>query len=131
MKVRVLAMEANRSGGAAVYTAELIRQLAGRGHHLSLICFRASPDLFDIAKVWQLARFEFGTIPLAWRLSGWFEKFACDHFVDRLDLDAPDILIGSSQQLLRSHARRYPNLPFIYLPHSLVAARGPDLPGTF
>lgn len=122
-RVRVLAVEANRSGGAAVYTEELVRQLATRGYRLSLVCFEADRGLSEWAEVRRIPRPEFGHLPLAWRLSGLFQQRACDRAMDRLDLDRPDIVIGSAQQLIRSHARRFADCPLLYLPHSLVASK--------
>jgi glycosyltransferase involved in cell wall biosynthesis len=36
-------------------------------------------------------------------------------------LDRPDFVIGSAQQMIPGHQRRFPGVPLIYVPHSLVA----------
>jgi glycosyltransferase involved in cell wall biosynthesis len=36
-------------------------------------------------------------------------------------LQRPDLVIGSAQQMIPEHQRRFPGLPLIYVPHSLVA----------
>ena len=46
--IHILTLEARRSGGAATYSAELVRQLASRGHRVSLICHEAEPELEKI-----------------------------------------------------------------------------------
>jgi glycosyltransferase involved in cell wall biosynthesis len=36
-------------------------------------------------------------------------------------LDRPDFVIGSAQQMIPEHQRRFPGVPLIYVPHSLIA----------
>ncbi len=52
--IHVLAIEANRSGGAGVYTTELVRRLAARGHRLTLVGYEATADLDQVCTIQRI-----------------------------------------------------------------------------
>ncbi len=119
--IHILALEARRSGGAGTYTAELVRQLAARGHRIDLICHQADPDLDPISAVHRLPLPKSGRLPWAWRLAVMLRQHEYNRSIRPLTLEKPDVVIGSAQQMLPEHARRFPSVPLIYVPHSLVA----------
>lgn len=47
--IHILALNANRQGGAGVYTRSFIRALATRGHTITLICHKASDEVKRLA----------------------------------------------------------------------------------
>ncbi len=104
-----------------MYTAELVRQLAARGHHLTLVCHEAAPELAGVSQVYHLPRSGFAQRPLAWRVAPLFQLGLCLRTLRSLPLTEPDIVIGSSQQLTWAHAHRYATAPLLYVPHSVVA----------
>lgn len=121
--IHLLAMRANRSGGADVYTADLVRHLASRGHRVTLVCYAADPDLARICRLVTLPRPDFGARRFVWRASAWLQLLACARALRAAPLDAPEIVIGSAQQIIWAHARRFPRAPLVYVPHSLIAPR--------
>jgi glycosyltransferase involved in cell wall biosynthesis len=120
-RIHVLADRADRSGGAGVYTSQLVRQLVNRQHSLTLVCNHATPDLDDVCDVQRLATHEAPQLPFLWRASVPIQTAARKRSLDALKLDEPDLVIGSAQQLIWAHRRRFSGPPLIYLPHSLVA----------
>jgi glycosyltransferase involved in cell wall biosynthesis len=120
-QIHILALEACRSGGAGTYTAELVRQLAARGHQVELICHKAASDLDSICKVHLLPLPKAGQLPWAWRLAVILRQKEYNRFIRSLPLREPDVVIGSAQQMFPEHRRRFLETPLIYVPHSLVA----------
>jgi glycosyltransferase involved in cell wall biosynthesis len=119
--IHILALEARRSGGAATYSAELIRQLASRGHRVSLICHEAEPELEKISEIHRLPPSKADQLPWAWRLAVLLRQRDYNRAIRALPLDLPDFVIGSAQQMIPEHQRRFSGVPLIYVPHSLVA----------
>lgn len=119
--IHILALEARRSGGAGTYTAELIRQLAARGHRIDLICHHADLDLDQVCQVHLIPMPRSANLPWAWRLAVLLRQREYNRFIRALTLQEPDVVIGSAQQMLPEHTRRFPGAPLIYVPHSLVA----------
>src|SRR5437879_5813921 len=104
--IHILAVEANRSGGAGVYTAQLARRLAERQHRVALICYDSEPELEAVCEVQRLPRPGFGQWPVVWRLDSLLQQRACNRNLAALRLGEPDCIIGSAQQLTWPHARR-------------------------
>lgn len=121
MNIYLLAQEANRSGGAAVQTAELCRQLAKRGESVTLICHAADPELDNLIKIHGVPRSTFGRWPWLWRLALPL-RLAADFLAPpRLPLERPDVFIVSDLPLWWTIKRKFPNVPMVYLPHALIA----------
>src|SRR5262245_55063719 len=121
MRIHLLAQEANQSAGAAVHTAELSRQMAKRGHALTLVCHAADAELDAFATIHRLPRPSFGKWPVLWRCSMPL-RLAADWLAPpRLSLETPDAVIVSDLPLWWTHRRRFPRVPFVYLPQALVA----------
>jgi glycosyltransferase involved in cell wall biosynthesis len=120
-RIHILALEACRSGGAGAYTAELIRQLAAHGHQFELIGHQADSTLEAICQIHRLPMPQASRLTWAWRLAPILRQKEYDRFLRALPLQEPDIVIGSAQQMFPEYWRRFPNVPMIYVPHSLVA----------
>lgn len=119
-RIHILAMDANRSGGAGVYTRDLARYLS-REHDISVICHEASPELDGFCTVYRILRRNFADWPILWRASAALQLRSYSVAMNALPLAAPDLVIGSAQLLTWAHARRFIHTPLVYLPHSLIA----------
>ena len=69
--VHILASGANRSGGAEVYTSELIKRLPTRGFDVTLFCpdHKVDEEFLRVCRVVNVSRGRSNDLPLAWRLS--------------------------------------------------------------
>ena len=124
LRIQILKpLQADNSGGADVYTYQLVHKLAIRGHHVTLIAHHAAADVFGIARVYTISRSTKARIPLIWRLSPLLCLTDYRRFIEKLDLDEPDLVIGSAQQMVWAYRRMLSRIPFVYLPHSLIASR--------
>jgi glycosyltransferase involved in cell wall biosynthesis len=117
--VRVLAGRVDRGAGSHVYHLELVRRLAARGHRVSLVCFCAPPEMADSAEVFVVpprqppGRF-------LWRFTSLLNYFHYARGLQRLPLPPADVVIGGEHLFLKPHHRRFPETPWVYLPHSLL-----------
>lgn len=119
--VHVLDKEANSIGGGAVYTAELCRQLAGRGHEVTLICFAADPKLSDYVSVRVLPRSRLAELPVVWRMSPVWQLLSAWKHIYALRLQPADVVVGSAPQFIWAYHRCHPKSSWLYLPHALIA----------
>lgn len=122
-RIQVLALGADRSGGAEVYTYELVRRLVLRGHQVTLITHQAGTDLDGIVEVRIIPRPANSRLPVVWRLSPLLRLAEYCHLIAGAGLGDPELIIGSSQQMIWAHRKAIKRTPFIYLPHSLVASQ--------
>jgi len=119
--IHVLALDATRKGGAGVYTTRLIAELARRGHRVTLVCHEATPDVKAAATVHEIPRVPSARPFGLWRLSSFLQLRDYDAMLRALPLGRADMVIGSAQPLAWAYARQFPDVPMVYLPHSLVA----------
>ena len=117
--VRVLAGRVDRGAGSHVYHQELVRRLAARGHRVSLVCFDPEPNVGDDVAV-HAVPLPAQPSPFLWRFTAIRNYRHCSKAVARLALPPADVVIGGEHLFLKSHARRFPNTPWIYLAHSLL-----------
>jgi glycosyltransferase involved in cell wall biosynthesis len=122
-RIHVVALFANRAGGAEVYTTGLVRALVSRGHDVTLICHDAEPDLVPGARIRLIPRPEHDHVPLLWRFRPLLLMRRNLRDLRRLRLEAPDVAIASAQYLTWAYARCLPKVPFLYMPHAVVAPR--------
>src|SRR5260370_39125035 len=104
--IRILALEARRSGGAATYSAELVRQLASRGHRVCLICHEAEAELEKASDIHRLPPSKAGQLSWAWRLAVLLRQRDYNRAIRALPLVPPDLVIVIAQQLISAHQRR-------------------------
>jgi glycosyltransferase involved in cell wall biosynthesis len=123
LAIHVVAAFANRAGGADVYSADLVRALAARGHRVTLMCHGAAGDLADVCEVRIVPKVQCD-LPLFWRFDALLQIAQYTHHIARQRRSEPDIVIGSGQQLTWAYYRRFRTTPLVYVPHALVA---PDL----
>ncbi|MBM3979995.1 MAG: glycosyltransferase, partial [Planctomycetes bacterium] len=62
-----------------------------------------------------------GRVPGAWRVAPLIQWADCERRVAAVPLPRPDVIVGSPVFALRALARRFPNVPRIYLPHARIA----------
>lgn len=119
--VHILALDATRQGGAGVYTARFAKELALRGHRVTLICHEASSELKDIITVHEIPRAVSRRPYGMWRFSSFLQLGNYRRLLKQLNLTTPDAVFGSAQPMVWSYCKLYPKRPLVYLPHSLVA----------
>jgi glycosyltransferase involved in cell wall biosynthesis len=110
----------DRGAGSHVYHQELVRRLAARGHRVSLVCFDPQPAVGDDIAVHGIPLPAQTSLPFLWRVSAVRNYRHCSKALARLALSPADVVIGGEHLFLKSHARRFPNTPWVYLAHSLV-----------
>jgi glycosyltransferase involved in cell wall biosynthesis len=118
--IRVLAGHVDRGAGSHVYHQQLVRRLAARGHRVSLVCFAGAPEVADCAEVYEVPKPAGSPPPFLWRFSALRDCLHCTRSLARLPLPAADVVIGGEHLFLKAHYRKFPQTPWIYLPHSLV-----------
>lgn len=119
--IYVLALDATRRGGAGVYTLEMVRTLALRGHSVTLICHQAVEDIKSIVNVVELPKLSSAYPFGLWRFSSWLQLLDYRRLLKKIKLPRPDVVIGSAQPMTLAFLKINPTYPLIYIPHSLVA----------
>src|SRR5262245_6869404 len=118
--VRILAGRVDRGAGSHVYHMELARRLAARGHRVSLVCFDALPGVDFCANGYRVPPPAEPPGRSLWRFASLRNCRHCSRGLARLELPPADVVIGGEHFFLKSHARKFPQTPWVYLPHSLV-----------
>lgn len=119
--IHVLALDATRQGGAGVYTARLVMELARRGHAVTLVCHEAMPEVKQVATVHEIPRVSLARSFGMWRLGTLFQLRDYAALLRSLPLGHADLAIMSAQPLAWAYTRRFTQVPLVYIPHSLVA----------
>lgn len=119
--VRVLAGGLGPGAGSHLYNRELILRLAARGHTVSVVCLGGAKHVAaDRVTAHELAVPEFAHWPVVWPWATRLRAGAVDRRFRRLALDPPDVVVAPEHLLLQPHARRFPDVPWVYLPHSVT-----------
>jgi glycosyltransferase involved in cell wall biosynthesis len=119
--IRILAGRLDRGAGSHVYNNQLIRRLAARGHTVSTVCFDADPDVRNCADVLEISSpASYHDAPIVWRLFAWRAYGYCRRRLLQAALARPDIVVAAEHFFMTAHARRFPETPLLYLPHSLL-----------
>jgi glycosyltransferase involved in cell wall biosynthesis len=118
--IRVLAGRVDRGAGSHVYHQELVRRLRARGHHVSLVSFEPNPGVGNDVDVYAVPLPAPTSVPFLWRLAAVRNYRHCHRGLLELDLPPADIVIAGEHLFMKAHARRFPQTPWVYLPHSLL-----------
>jgi glycosyltransferase involved in cell wall biosynthesis len=124
--IRILAGSLKPTAGSHIYNRELIRRLAARGNRVSVVSFDDGDEDWGDIEVTCLPRRDWNTIPGAWRFAATLQGLQSRRDVGSVALDEPDIVIATEHLFLKTHARRFPRTPWLYLAHSLVIAHEID-----
>ena len=130
-RVRILAGQVDRRAGSHSYHKELTERLAARGHEVSLICFRAVPEVHASATVFEIPLIDQTDTKFWWRFASLLYSRQIGREFMNLNIPPADVVICGEHLFLRPHFYRFPQVPFIYLPHAPVAPteiRQYDLP---
>jgi glycosyltransferase involved in cell wall biosynthesis len=119
--VHILASRADRSGGADVYTSELVKRLPSRGYDVTLLCHGADAETANACRVLTVGRGRSHALPLLWRFSPLLQLASVNHSMRQLEISRPDVVIGMAHQLIWAHNRRFGRCPLLYVPHSMIA----------
>ena len=120
MHVRILAGKLDRTAGSHVYHYELARRLCSAGHHVSLVFFKSAHASLSSIETLELPDTSFQHHPLIWRINPVLRYLAYGKQLRAHPLSRPDIVIGGEHLLLKPHHHIFPDVPWIYLPHSLT-----------
>lgn len=118
--IRILAAQLDRGAGSHVYHHELARRLAEREYEVSVIGFQSDCTPLEGVGVTSISFPNFASTPLLWRYASTFKYWYCGHAMKAMRHSAPDLVIGGEHLWLRHHVRKFPGIPWIYLPHSLT-----------
>ena len=116
--VRILAGAIDRRAGSHAYNRELALRLAERGYRVSIVCFECEEGISQSCEVHELGRRRFNDVPFLWRFTSLLEHRDCKARFAKTPLSKPDIVVCTQHFLLKPHWQRFPQVPFIYLPHS-------------
>lgn len=118
--IRILAGQLDRTAGSHVYHYELARRLANRGYKVSVMAFESKSIPLQDVVVMSLKTRDFSRLPLVWRYASALKHRSCRHAIRTNNLSSPDIVIGGEHLWLTPHFKRFPTVPWIYLPHGLT-----------
>ncbi|MDR1726338.1 MAG: glycosyltransferase family 4 protein [Acidobacteriota bacterium] len=121
MKILIANFAADKTGGAEVYTSELILGLKSRKHDVTFLCNSASQQIVAACGVIECPKIGGFTSLGSWRIAPFLQWLAYERYIHKINLPKPDVIIASPLFMLRPLARRFPKTPRIYLPHALVA----------
>ncbi len=120
--VRLLVGSLQPTAGSHIYNRELIRRLAARGHRVSVVAFDDGGEQWPGIDLHVISEFAWQKLPVLWRWASRFRTLDFKWRLPALKLSRPEIVIGAEHLLLKPHARCFPGVPWMYLPHSNVAA---------
>ena len=120
MKVHVLSGRADSFGGGNIYTRQFVEQLTRSGAEVTLICTAPGDPPPDVHAVAIVPRQNYLRLPALWRADDLLSFLQHWRDVRRMDLDTPDVVVDMIATVGYWHRRRFPRVPRVYLPHSLV-----------
>lgn len=120
--VRLLVGSLQPTAGSHIYNRELIRRLAERGHRVSVVAFDDGGTDWSGIELHVLPEGPWQKLPGLWRWATRFRTLDFRWRLPGLKLSRPDVVIGAEHLLLKPHAACFPGVPWLYLPHSNVAA---------
>lgn len=120
MKIHLVCALACRAGGADVYTEELAVGLAERGHQITVICHGASNRVQIACETFVASLPLYDEWSAVWRIAPWLRWKFWQRYLSRVRLVVPDVIICSKSICTKAIARRFPDVPLVYLPHSRI-----------
>ncbi|MDA0281845.1 MAG: glycosyltransferase family 4 protein [Planctomycetota bacterium] len=124
--VRILAGSLKPNAGSHIYNRQLIRRLVERGHRVSVVSFDDGGEDWGDVELTRLPRYDWDGVPTAWRFATTLQSLRSRCEIAAAHLSRPDIVIATEHLFLKGHAQRFPQTPWLYLPHSLVIAHEID-----
>src|SRR5690242_7199600 len=85
-----------------------------------MVAFESDVEMRSACNLFQVELPACDEWPFLWRFGAYIRHGCCSRSLRRARLSAPDIVIGGEHLFLREHARMFPGVPWIYLPHSLL-----------
>lgn len=120
MRVHVLSGRADSFGGGNVYTRQFVEALTREGVEVTLICTAPGDPPPDVRHIAIVPKGNYLQVPALWRADDLLSFLQHRHDVRRLDLETPDIVVDMIATVGYWHHRRFPRVPRVYCPHSLV-----------
>lgn len=118
--VRILAGRLDRGAGSHVYHYQLARHLAMRGYEVSVMAFYSEHAPLSEVEIHSVRIPNFSNLPVVWRYASALRHWYCGREMRTSQAGVPDVVIGGEHLWLKGSRRRFPDIPWIYLPHSLT-----------
>lgn len=118
--IRILAGRLDRGAGSHVYHYQLARHLAMRGYQVSVMAFHSEHAPLSGVEIQSVRIPNFSNLPVVWRYASVLRHWYCAQEVRTSRAGVPDVVIGGEHLWLKGSRRRFPKIPWIYLPHSLT-----------
>ena len=122
MHVRILAGKLDRHAGSHIYHYELARRLSSAGHRVSLVFIQSPHEPLAAVEALELPDTSFDKTALLWRINPILRYLAYGKRLRAARISRPNVIIGGEHLLLKPHHRKHPDVPWIYLPHSLTVS---------
>jgi glycosyltransferase involved in cell wall biosynthesis len=85
-----------------------------------MVAFEDHPHIQEVCDLHPIVLPACHQWPFAWRFAAQMRYQCCVRGLRQAQLSVPDVVIGGEHLFLREHARRFPGIPWLYLPHSLL-----------
>lgn len=120
MNIILLTPSLNPDGGAEIYNKKLFEYLQNKGHNIDLITNDKTELDHSTTRTYQVSRVTVQNMTLIWRFTPAlrFVWYVTQGWA--LPVRHPDLIIGSSDPISFSLARRFPRASFIFLPHHMT-----------
>lgn len=118
--IRILAGRLDRGAGSHVYHYQLARHLAMRGYEVSVMAFHSEHAPLPEVAIQSVRIPNFSNLPVVWRYASVLRHWYCGREMRTSHAGVPDVVIGGEHLWLKGSRRRFPDVPWIYLPHSLT-----------
>lgn len=111
-----------RTAGSSIYNYNLVTSLAHRGLQLTVVGNAVADDVEKLVRtVHSLRQSPWRNSPILWRMSSYLDLLTYQRTLSKSDLEVPDLIIICELLLFSYYRKRFAGIPFIYLPHSLIA----------
>lgn len=110
------------AAGSAMYNHDLVTSLAQRGARFTIVGSSVAGDVEQLVRaVHRVEKSPRRDARVLWRISSYLDMLNYQRELARVDIEEPDLIIVCDLLLFSHYRKRFPRVPLIYLPHSLVA----------
>lgn len=120
MRILLVAPMFSRTGGAEVYNEALAKGLAQRGHQVNALCWEPSAATSSCCETTTVTVPSYDRWPVLWRLAPLLVWRFWQSRIAAVPLPPVDLVICTKAICASAVARKFPGVPWIYLPHSRI-----------
>lgn len=118
MNIHLLTGTLNRQAGSHAYNLDLANKLHKAGHEVTVICYATSEELDPDITTITLQPPNNSIFPLTWRIGPYFRYWDLTKQLWALETHPPECVITLEHLTFPAYRRKFPNIPFLYVPHS-------------